>query len=563
MSSPKQIELQDDGWLRWAQNEECFYPLPFAGDINGTHDPGDELQGEADLPRTVIELKMNSLSSALRDKPSWIQKSQNPSIIAKWREEILMQQEGLPEENQLTHSMVDYVLAELAGYAKLFDKATGIEMGCCERVWKSDSLISTGLCDTLLKCVARLEDVPDGKKDWHPNSNNQVLDLVHPSLYPLVYGRTRVYEKDGAGNLLPTKHPQLLEHQWGMADFDTDVSGKATLASPYINNLDRRKHGMLYKVIEHLIGAAVPMWNRVLSDLRRPLTPPRVETSLIRLTYADSFVLEYIGVPCIWGGGRESLHPCPLEGDYDDNEYDAWLRTQPKRLLQGLAKYDGALDMIKQTIDLSNSRIQVIVKFANIVLTPDKPDYPGGPWHVEGMKNESIVSTFTYYYDEENITESHLAFRTAIRDPIYHDQDDRVCMDIYYMDQLGNDMAFIQHRGYIVTKGGRCIAFPNIYEHQVQPFDLVDKNKPGHQKIVTLFLIDPTRKIISTTDVPPQHREDYCNLLMRAPTVQRLPPELHLLICKQVKEGFTREEAEEFRLDWMKRGLMARDGLDE
>lgn len=28
-------------------------------------------------------------------------------------------------------------------------------------------------------------------KDWHPGSKNQVLDLVHPSLYCLIYGITR------------------------------------------------------------------------------------------------------------------------------------------------------------------------------------------------------------------------------------------------------------------------------------------------------------------------------------------------------------------------------------
>ena len=42
--------------------------------------------------------------------------------------------------------------------------------------------------------MAELEDVPDNHKDWHLGSNGKVLDLVHPSLYPLVYGHTRVLE---------------------------------------------------------------------------------------------------------------------------------------------------------------------------------------------------------------------------------------------------------------------------------------------------------------------------------------------------------------------------------
>ncbi|KDQ11857.1 hypothetical protein BOTBODRAFT_431176 [Botryobasidium botryosum FD-172 SS1] len=108
------------------------------------------------------------------------------------------------------------------------------------------------------------------------------------------------------------------------------------------------------------------------------------------------------------------------------------------------------------------------------------------------MKNESIVSTFIYYYDEENATESQLAFRTAIREPTYHQQWDSMCMKTLY--GVDRDESCVQHRGHIVTKGGRCIAFPNIYQYQIQPFALVDQNKPGHRKIVALFLIDPTRK---------------------------------------------------------------------
>lgn len=42
------------------------------------------------------------------------------------------------------------------------------------------------------------------------------------------------------------------------------------------------------------------------------------------------------------------------------------------------------------------------------------------------MINEAIVSTGIYYYDEENITESRLAFRAAVDDPKDYDQSDHV-----------------------------------------------------------------------------------------------------------------------------------------
>ena len=76
-------------------------------------------------------------------------------------------------------------------------------------------------------------------------------------------------------------------------------------------------------------------------------------------------------------------------------------------------------------IDLSTfENLKVIVKLANIELTPENPSYAGGSWHVEGGINEDIIATVLYYYDVENITESRLSFRTGFDDPNYEQGDD-------------------------------------------------------------------------------------------------------------------------------------------
>lgn len=61
-----------------------------------------------------------------------------------------------------------------------------------------------------------------------------------------------------------------------------------------------------------------------------------------------------------------------------------------------------------------------------------------------------------------------------------------------------------QYLGATVTSQNLCLAFPNVYQHQVSPFELVDKTKPGFRKILVFFLVDPNHRIPSTTDVPPQ-----------------------------------------------------------
>lgn len=63
--------------------------------------------------------------------------------------------------------------------------------------------------------------------------------------------------------------------------------------------------------------------------------------------------------------------------------------------------------------DFRDEGLQVIIKLSSIELTPEKPAYEGGNWHIEGMLNEHIAATALYYYDVDNVTESRISFRTA------------------------------------------------------------------------------------------------------------------------------------------------------
>ncbi len=53
---------------------------------------------------------------------------------------------------------------------------------------KADSLVSDELRQDLKAAFEKLRADQGAEPDWHPNSDNQVLDLVHPSMYPFVYG---------------------------------------------------------------------------------------------------------------------------------------------------------------------------------------------------------------------------------------------------------------------------------------------------------------------------------------------------------------------------------------
>lgn len=59
----------------------------------------------------------------------------------------------------------------------------------------------------------------------------------------------------------------------------------------------------------------------------------------------------------------------------------------------------------------------------------------------------------------------------------------------------------------MVTRQGRLITFLNVMRYWVHAFHLEDLSKPGHRKILALFLVDTHQQIISTATVAPQLAE--------------------------------------------------------
>jgi len=112
----------------------------------------------------------------------------------------------------------------------------------------------------------------------------------------------------------------------------------------------------------------------------------------------------------------------------------------------------------------------------------------------------------------------------------------------------------LQELGSVETTRGRCVAFPNIYQHQVQPFRLEDPTRPGVRKIFVAFLVDPTYTLPSATTVPPQQREIIRDTMLTADNISRLgklPTELIEMISGGNDGTMSRAEAEAYRLQLM------------
>jgi Protein of unknown function (DUF4246) len=143
----------------------------------------------------------------------------------------------------------------------------------------------------------------------------------------------------------------------------------------YINNLHPQKEKSLYEIISQLITASIPLWELTLAPLLKGNKFSRGK----RIAYTQvhyEFHQEY-------NDDDEGPDNELRYGD-DDTMLEQGriviLRPEPKSFkpLPSPPK----LDLRKV---YGKRGLQVIVKLTNIELTPDKPEYDGGSWHVEGQ----------------------------------------------------------------------------------------------------------------------------------------------------------------------------------
>lgn len=164
---------------------------------------------------------------------------------------------------------------------------------------KYDSLVSSKLHEALSQAFDTLWADQQLAPDWHPHSTEMVQDLVHPSMYPLVYGRSKVIKEEvfgvvdairkwaGKGNVIAKddwiSDPQLQrieynvgsakippqywssQYQWLPANLAFQEDGRVKFTS-YINNLHPNRYPEIYETIESLINTAIPAWDQCLAS---------------------------------------------------------------------------------------------------------------------------------------------------------------------------------------------------------------------------------------------------------------------------------------------------------
>ncbi|KAF7887328.1 hypothetical protein EAF00_009622 [Botryotinia globosa] len=176
--------------------------IPVHGDISllselpkgsRLHQGSDDWEeGWEQKPRlTARELVMIGLTNLLTDMPNWNIDVFNDEDTAIWHE-IAM------KDKLISEKAWEWCLAELRDKASLFrttNRVLALDAGAC--VSNSDTLVYKALMRELNMTIEELRAQFDKNDVQNSRRDKQVVNLVDPSLFPLVYGKTKVLLEGG------------------------------------------------------------------------------------------------------------------------------------------------------------------------------------------------------------------------------------------------------------------------------------------------------------------------------------------------------------------------------
>ncbi|KAI0675902.1 hypothetical protein C8Q78DRAFT_1066532 [Trametes maxima] len=473
------------------------------------------------------ELRLGWFSATIQERTHWWEKVLEPTIIHDrmmvdelWGGERWYRVGGEKQwpRERITEAQLNYLLNEFEYLAGRQDKRilrTAVPM-----VYESSVLIPPSLKQSVRELAKRFEDLihadPLELLDLERYLRDRPLDVAAPCnhhdwLARDVYGHTAL-------DLAVSR-----SYQWLPTDFMASEEGRVT-PKGYINNPNPARHRAGYAAIASVLQCFVPLLERVLSDELSPR--PRLPFVIDPYKWYDHLI------------EPENL----LDEDFEESpEGVAWMRAHHWPRFPDVLPFQPPSFDERVSLSLRGKTIRVIVKMAHIVLAPEKPAYPGGSWHIEGMQNERIVATGLFYYDSANMTESRLAFREAVGNGKYlgapaleYELDDDSGYTLVYGIVRGTPLS--QRREDVVATEDKCLAFPNMYQHCVAPFELADHSRPGYRKILALFLVDPFTAIHFTSQVPSQQERWYRDAVSGEKSLfRRLPQEILDVIMDMAK----------------------------
>ncbi|KAK2037381.1 hypothetical protein LZ31DRAFT_509798 [Colletotrichum somersetense] len=558
-------------------------------------------------PHTIRERCMVAFLEEVTLAKDWPSKVFDNDEIARWKADLFArdwEKSSNIQYGDFTETMFRYCMDELREKAKLYQE-TGIVTVLDINLYlaRSDRAISQDLLQSLKEATGALESTRTCTEKYnHGDSIGTTVDIIDPDLYALFYGHSKALsdkeiglqncaEHSGMGILIPEpsesdrkgklKRPFDPDAQHIMIDYSAKSQwlpcnvqfpdGNNARITSYVNNLHPRDHADVYSLLEKVITQAMPLWRLVYDGVYE-----RDEPLQMRINYSGSGWKYKDGPP-------EDLRQ--LMQDYydklvpEDEWQERYLAVTDAELGKVLDKPEPSFGPEWRDNDRKSSRqrtskitadknrdmsnLQVIVKLSALHLTPESPICgTDNEWTLDGVPNDHICATVVYVFDNDNVTDAKISFRSRFERSSLQIEDLVPAEEIY---GFVNNGPSVQEIGTVTLREGSMLAYPNVLQHRWSSTRLKDPTKPGHRKVLTLHVVDPRVKILSTANVPPQQADWWLRELSnKVRQFNRLPNEVVDMVLDGVVEcPFPMKEA--IRLKSMaveERNCIARQVVD-
>eukprot|EP00762_Andalucia_godoyi_P008769 ANDGO_04718.mRNA.1 hypothetical protein PHYSODRAFT_488630 len=310
--------------------------------------------------------------------------------------------------------------------------------------------------------------------DYHPGSRDRVRDILHPSLFPYITKAETASERETYAGVTDVKPGAVLgakrkrreeenddfgrvyrgsRYQWMPSEVHVDDHGVPRFISP-VNGAHLQEDADVRRCLESVLSMAIPAWEHVL-------------------------------------GYTKSMH---------------WTDYQTGR---GCWKVREQRKLLCKPVSLRGKQLQVIPKIADIELTAGG-DTHEGVWHVEGLSHERIVATALVYLRKDTAVEGgSLLFRRSFTT----DETMFLAANTHQNEAAESPLlsSGLIPLGKLTPDAGDLVAFPNSHQHKLQPVftsAITNYGAPTSpprtvvtRRVVAFFLVDPSRRIVSTADV--------------------------------------------------------------
>ncbi len=377
--------------------------------------------------------------------------SRYATVVARGDETLVLRD----EESGAQHEVVPdgwFHVRESPGIRAVWE--THLQRPAPDGVAYADGLVEPALRERLRADVRRL--LAEEPADYHPGSGTKVRDLVHPSLYPYIEGRSPrpAGLSSGADQSTPTSDRfgrpyEGSRYQWLPTPFQISAEGKAQPLG-YINNLDRQRHPAAYDNLAALLTTALPLLESVVG---------------------------YVEHTRFWVEDCEDIEH---EGELPEKS-----ETEPA-----------------PPTSLRGREILVIPKIVEYHLAAGETHE--GVWHVEGMSHEHIIATCVYILDrDEALLGGELQFKRA-----YTVQEaGRLFWNISQsrprpVEEMVDEGTI--PLGQLATPADRLLVFPNSHIHKLSQLAVAAGATEARRRVIVFWLVDPAVRLPSTREVPPQ-----------------------------------------------------------